>query len=39
MNLKQMELDKEVKQIELDDVRNALDEQLRENSLLKQEKK
>ncbi len=34
-----MELDKEVKQIELDDVRNALDEQLRENSLLKQEKK
>jgi len=38
VNLQQMELDKEVKQIELNDIRNVLDEKLRENSSLKKEK-
>ena len=38
MNLKEMELDKEVKQIELDNVRRILDELIRENSLLKKVK-
>jgi uncharacterized phage infection (PIP) family protein YhgE len=38
LNLQQMELDKEVKQIELNDIRNILDEKLRENSSLKKEK-
>jgi hypothetical protein len=33
-----MELDKEVKQVELNDIRNVLDEKLRENSSLKKEK-
>jgi len=33
-----MEFDKEVKQIELNDIRNILDEKLRENSSLKKEK-
>jgi chromosome segregation ATPase len=37
-NLQQMEFDKEVKQIELNDIRNVLDEKLRENSSLKKEK-
>lgn len=37
-NLQQMELDKEVKQVELNDIRNVLDEKLRENSSLKKEK-
>ncbi len=34
----QMELEKEVKQVELNDIRNVLDEKLRENSSLKKEK-
>ncbi len=38
LNLQQMELDKEVKQVELNDIRNILDEKLRENSSLKKEK-
>ena len=38
LNLQQMEYDKEVKQIELNDIRNVLDEKLRENSSLKKEK-
>ena len=38
MNLQQIELDKEVKQVELNDIRNVLDEKLRENSSLKKEK-
>ncbi len=38
INLQQMELDKEVKQVELNDIRNVLDEKLRENSSLKKEK-
>jgi hypothetical protein len=38
LNLQQMEFDKEVKQIELNDIRNILDEKLRENSSLKKEK-
>ncbi len=33
-----MELDREVKQVELNDIRNVLDEKLRENSSLKKEK-
>ncbi|CAF1273060.1 unnamed protein product [Adineta steineri] len=37
-NLQQMEVDKEIKQIELNDIRNILDEKLRENSSLKKEK-
>ena len=36
--LQQMELDKEVKQVEFNDIRNVLDEKLRENSSLKKEK-
>ena len=38
INLRQMELDKEVKQVEINDMRNVLDEKLRENSSLKKEK-
>jgi len=38
LNLQQMELNKEVKQVELNDIRNILDEKLRENSSLKKEK-
>ena len=38
LNLQQTEYDKEVKQIELNDIRNVLDEKLRENSSLKKEK-
>ncbi|CAF2808986.1 unnamed protein product [Rotaria sp. Silwood2] len=38
INLQQMELDKEIKQVELNDIRNVLDEKLRENSSLKKEK-
>jgi hypothetical protein len=38
INLQQLELDKEVKQVELNDIRNVLDEKLRENSSLKKEK-
>jgi len=38
MNLQQIELDKEVRQVELNDIRNVLDEKLRENSSLKKEK-
>jgi DNA repair exonuclease SbcCD ATPase subunit len=38
VNLQQMEIDKEVKQVELNDIRNVLDEKLRENSSLKKEK-
>jgi chromosome segregation ATPase len=38
LNLQQMEFDKEIKQIELNDIRNILDEKLRENSSLKKEK-
>ncbi|CAF0924059.1 unnamed protein product [Rotaria sordida] len=38
INLQQMELDKEIKQAELNDIRNVLDEKLRENSSLKKEK-
>jgi uncharacterized coiled-coil protein SlyX len=37
-NLQQMEIEKEVKQVELNDIRNILDEKLRENSSLKKEK-
>ena len=33
-----MKLDKEVKQVELNDIRNVLDEKFIENSLLKKEK-
>ncbi|CAF3483968.1 unnamed protein product [Rotaria socialis] len=36
--LQQIELDKEIKQVELNDIRNVLDEKLRENSSLKKEK-
>lgn len=36
--LQQMELDKELKQAELNDIRNVLDEKIRENSSLKKEK-
>ncbi|CAF4670489.1 unnamed protein product [Rotaria sp. Silwood1] len=38
INLQQLELDKEIKQVELNDIRNVLDEKLRENSSLKKEK-
>ncbi|CAF3367240.1 unnamed protein product [Rotaria sp. Silwood1] len=38
LNLQQMEHDKDIKQIELNDIRNVLDEKLRENSSLKKEK-
>jgi uncharacterized coiled-coil protein SlyX len=38
VNLQQMEIEKEVKQVELNDIRNILDEKLRENSSLKKEK-
>jgi chromosome segregation ATPase len=38
MNLQQIELDKELKQVEFNDIRNVLDEKLRENSSLKKEK-
>ncbi|UJR30030.1 hypothetical protein I4U23_017575 [Adineta vaga] len=37
-NLQQMELDKEMKQVELNEIRNVLDEKLRETSSLKKEK-
>ena len=38
ITLQQMELDKEMKQVEVNDMRNVLDEKLRENSSLKKEK-
>jgi hypothetical protein len=38
INLQQIELDKEIKQVELNDIRNVLDEKIRENSSLKKEK-
>ena len=38
LNLQQMELDNDTKQTELNDIRNVLDEKLRENSSLKKEK-
>ncbi|CAF1028998.1 unnamed protein product [Rotaria sordida] len=38
LNLQQMEHDKDIKQIELNDIKNILDEKLRENSSLKKEK-
>ncbi|CAF0716449.1 unnamed protein product [Adineta steineri] len=37
-NLQQIELDKEIKQAELNDIKNVLDEKTRENSSLKKEK-
>ncbi|UJR16437.1 hypothetical protein I4U23_003339 [Adineta vaga] len=38
LNLQQLEAEKETKQMELNDIRNVLDEKLRENSSLKKEK-